>query len=136
MRQKRKLKYPNQEEPLDIGNQTRFKISRNRHQIDGKVLVLSVTQLLSFFPPESCDPCDSTEVLPQPMGLESTTLSLSDSGFCSDVPSIPEQAVQQHSSGQTFLSSQMTQMSEIPESIENQPQSTSNNEVNNGLLDG
>ncbi|KAK2866015.1 hypothetical protein Q7C36_002071 [Tachysurus vachellii] len=88
---------------------------------------------------ESCDPCDSTEVLPQPMGLESTTLSLSDSGFCSDVPSLPEQTVRQHSSGRDFLTSQMTQMSEmseIPESAENQPQSTSNNEVNNGLLDG
>lgn len=73
------------------------------------------------------------------MGLESTTLSLSDSGFCSDVPSLPEQTVQQHSSGQVFLSSQMNQMpdiSEIPNSVENQPQSTSNNEVNNGLLDG
>lgn len=70
------------------------------------------------------------------MGLESTTLSLSDSGFCSDMPSLPEHRVHQHSSDQAFLSSQMPEISEIPNSVENQPQSASNNEVNNGLLDG
>ncbi|KAI5103112.1 T-box transcription factor TBX6, partial [Silurus meridionalis] len=85
---------------------------------------------------ESFDPCDSTEVLPQPMGLESTTLSLSESGFCSDVPTLPERTVQQHSSSQAYMSSQMPEISEISNSVENQPQSISNNEVNSRLLDG
>lgn len=76
------------------------------------------------------------------MGLESTTLNLSDSGFCSDVPSLPEQTIQQHRSGQEYMNSQITKMPEISElseisnSVESQAQSTSGNEVNNGLLDG
>ncbi|XP_076856849.1 T-box transcription factor TBX6 [Brachyhypopomus gauderio] len=105
-RQKRKLTQPYQEEPLDI---------------------------------ESCDPCDSTEVLPQSLALQSTGLPLQDSGFCSDMPSFEEQTGQQINSGQAYLGSQMTQIqaiSEITESIENQPQSTSDNVVNTELLDG
>ncbi|XP_062859477.1 T-box transcription factor TBX6 [Trichomycterus rosablanca] len=82
---------------------------------------------------ESCDPCDSTEVIPQTMALESTNLALSDSGFCSDVPSFSDQTGQQHSSGQAFLSSQIARLSEI--SVENQPQSTTNDEVNAGMLE-
>ncbi|XP_072524185.1 T-box transcription factor TBX6 [Salminus brasiliensis] len=105
-RQKRKLPHSHQEEPLDI---------------------------------ESCDPCDSTEVLPQPLVLQSTTMPLPDSGFCSDVPSFQEQTGQQHSSGEAFLGSHMTQIpeiSEIPDSRENQPQPSSESDVNNGLLHG
>uniref|UniRef100_A0A4W4GTU4 T-box domain-containing protein n=1 Tax=Electrophorus electricus TaxID=8005 RepID=A0A4W4GTU4_ELEEL len=86
---------------------------------------------------ESCDPCDSTELLPQSMALQRSTLP--DSDFCSDVPSFPEQTEQQINSRQAYLESQMTQIHPIPEitdSIDNQPQSTSDNVVNNELLDG
>ncbi|KAL6474971.1 hypothetical protein MHYP_G00160110 [Metynnis hypsauchen] len=88
---------------------------------------------------ESCDPCDSTEVLSQTIVLQSTTLPLPNSGYCTDVASYPEQTEQQHSSGQEFLGSQMTQIpeiSEIPDSRENRSQATSDNDVNNGLLHG
>uniref|UniRef100_A0A3B4D4T5 T-box domain-containing protein n=1 Tax=Pygocentrus nattereri TaxID=42514 RepID=A0A3B4D4T5_PYGNA len=87
---------------------------------------------------ESCDPCDSTEVLSQTMVLQSTTLPLPDSGYCTDVASYPEQTEQQHSSAQEFLGSQMTQIpeiSEIPDSRENRPQA-SDNDMNSGLLHG
>ncbi|KAG9267397.1 T-box transcription factor TBX6-like [Astyanax mexicanus] len=105
-RQKRKLPHPHQEEPLDI---------------------------------ESCDPCDSTEVLQQPLVLQSTTMPLPDSGFCPDVTSFQEQTGQQHISGEAFLGSHMTQIpeiSEIPDSRENQPQPSSDSDVNGGLLHG
>ncbi|KAI4897521.1 hypothetical protein NFI96_002937 [Prochilodus magdalenae] len=103
---RQKRKQPYQEEPLDI---------------------------------ESCDPCDSTEVLPPPVVLQTATLPLPDSGFCSDVPSYPEETGQQHRSGQAFLGAQMSripEISEIPDSRENQPQPASDNDVNNGMLHG
>ncbi|XP_067285305.1 T-box transcription factor TBX6 [Pseudorasbora parva] len=79
---------------------------------------------------ESCDPCDSTELLPHSVEHPSSGLSIinsalpiTDSGFHTEVPSLPDQAVL----GQAFLTS------EIPSSMESQPQTTPEN---NTLMDG
>ncbi|XP_016343608.1 T-box transcription factor TBX6-like [Sinocyclocheilus anshuiensis] len=88
---------------------------------------------------ESCDPCDSTELLPQSVEIPSSALSmintalpLTDSGFHTEVPSLPDQTIsdQPLMLGQDFLSS------EIPSSMESQQQTASENNVNNTLMDG
>ncbi|KAK7134253.1 hypothetical protein R3I93_017612 [Phoxinus phoxinus] len=87
---------------------------------------------------ESCDPCDSTELLPQSVELPSSALSIinsalpiTDSGFHTDVPSLPDQTVSDQPLvlGQSFLTS------EIPSSMESHPQTTPENNVNNTLMD-
>ncbi|XP_051959108.1 T-box transcription factor TBX6 [Xyrauchen texanus] len=91
---------------------------------------------------ESCDPCDSTELLPQSVELTSSTLSIintalpiTDSGFHTEIPSLPQQTVSDQSLvlGQAFMT---TEMSDITNSIECQPHTTSENNVNNTLMDG
>lgn len=88
---------------------------------------------------ESCDPCDSTELLPQSVEIPSSALSMintalpmTDSGFHTEVASLPDQTVsdQPLALGQAFLSS------EIPSSMESQQQTASENNVNNTLMDG
>ncbi|XDV45098.1 hypothetical protein PO909_013252 [Leuciscus waleckii] len=87
---------------------------------------------------ESCDPCDSTELLPQSVELPSSALSIinalpiTDSGFHTEVPSLPDQTVSDQPLvlGQSFLTS------EIPSSMESHPQTTPENNVNNTLMDG
>ncbi len=88
---------------------------------------------------ESCDPCDSTELLPHSVEIPSSALSMinpalpmTDSGFHTEVASLPDQTVsdQPLALGQAFLSS------EIPSSMESQQQTASENNVNNTLMDG
>ncbi|KAI2658894.1 T-box transcription factor TBX6 [Labeo rohita] len=88
---------------------------------------------------ESCDPCDSTELLPQSVEMPSSALSIintalpmTDSGFHTEVTPLPDQTVSERPLvlGQAFLTS------EIPSSIESQQQTTSENNVNNTLMDG
>ncbi|KAG1933399.1 T-box transcription factor TBX6 [Pimephales promelas] len=88
---------------------------------------------------ESCDPCDSTELLPQSVELPSSALSIinstlpiADSGFHTQVPSLTDQTVSDQPLvlGQSFLTS------EIPSSMESHPQTTPENNVNNTLMDG
>ncbi|XP_051771649.1 T-box transcription factor TBX6 [Ctenopharyngodon idella] len=88
---------------------------------------------------ESCDPCDSTELLPQSVELPSSALTIinsalpiTDSGFHTEVPSLPDQTV----SNQPLVLGQAFLTSEIPSSMESQPQTTPENNVNNTLMDG
>ncbi len=99
------------------------------------VLLIKCCFLLS----ESCDPCDSTELLPQSVEIQSsafsminTALPMTDSGFHTEVASLSDQTIsdQPLALGQAFLSS------EIPSSMENQQQTVSENNVNNTLMDG
>ncbi|XP_016348573.1 T-box transcription factor TBX6 [Sinocyclocheilus anshuiensis] len=87
---------------------------------------------------ESCDPCDSTELLSQLVEIPSSALSnintalpITDSGFLTEVPSLPDQTV----SDQPLVLGQEFLTCEIP-SIENQQQTASENNVNNTLMDG
>ncbi|XP_056627841.1 T-box transcription factor TBX6 [Triplophysa dalaica] len=90
---------------------------------------------------ESCDPCDSTELLPQSVELTNSTISMMNtalpimgSSFNTDVPSLPEETF----SGQPLVLSQAfltSEVSEIPSTMENQQQLTSENNVNNTLMD-
>uniref|UniRef100_A0A8C2J044 T-box transcription factor 6 n=1 Tax=Cyprinus carpio TaxID=7962 RepID=A0A8C2J044_CYPCA len=87
---------------------------------------------------ESCDPCDSTELLPQSVEIPSSALSIintalpiTDSGFHTEVPSLPDQTVSDQPLvlGQEFLTSEIS-------SMESQQQTASENNVNNTLMDG
>lgn len=87
---------------------------------------------------ESCDPCDSTELLPQSVELSSSALSIintalpiTDSGFHTEVTSHPDQT----DSDQTLDLEQAFLTSEMPSSMESQQQTTSENNVNNALMD-
>ncbi|KAK2877013.1 hypothetical protein QQF64_004136 [Cirrhinus molitorella] len=88
---------------------------------------------------ESCDPCDSTELLPQSVEIPSSALSIintalpmTDSGFHPEVSSLPDQTV----SDQPLVLGQAFLTSEIPSSMEPQQRTTSENNVNNTLMDG
>lgn len=87
---------------------------------------------------ESCDPCDSTELLPQSVEIPSSALSIintalpiTDSGFHTEVPSLPDQTVSDQPLvlGQEFLTSEIS-------SMESQQQTASDNNVNDTLMDG
>ncbi|NP_705952.2 T-box transcription factor TBX6 [Danio rerio] len=87
---------------------------------------------------ESCDPCDSTELLPQSVDLPSsaltimnTALPITDSGFHTEVSSHPDQT----DSDQTLVLEQAFLTSEMPSSMESQQQTTSETNVNNALMD-
>ncbi|XP_051969211.1 T-box transcription factor TBX6-like [Xyrauchen texanus] len=71
---------------------------------------------------ETCDPCDSTELLP-----------LTDSGFHTEESSFPEQTV---SDQPLVLGQSFSEMSDIPTSMGSQPQTTSENNVQNKLMNG
>lgn len=67
--------------------------------------------------------------------MMNTALPIVGSSFNTDVPSLPEETF----SGQPLVLSQAfltSEVSEIPSSIENQQQLTSENIVNNTLMDG
>ncbi|XP_076121475.1 T-box transcription factor TBX6 [Alosa pseudoharengus] len=93
---------------------------------------------------DPCDPCDSTELLPQnpTLSITSSALSINDPscGFHGDVPPFPGSTVsdQPMSLGQAFISSQMTQIpdiTEIPASMDSRLQTTSQDDLNNSLID-
>nr|XP_055031426.1 T-box transcription factor TBX6 [Misgurnus anguillicaudatus] len=91
---------------------------------------------------ESCDPCDSTEVLQQSVELTNSALSMINTAlpitgqnFHTDVQTLQEQTV----SGQPLVLSQAfltSEVSDIPSSMESQQQTTSDNNVNNTMMDG
>ncbi|XP_026078975.1 T-box transcription factor TBX6 [Carassius auratus] len=83
---------------------------------------------------ESCDPCDSTELLPQSVEIPNSALSIinsalpiTDSGFHTEVPSLPDQTVSDQPL--EFLTSEIS-------SMESQQQTSSENNVNDTLMDG
>lgn len=113
--------------------------SKNVHGFPNIAILLIKHCFLCTPLSESCDPCDSTELLPQSVEIPSyalsminTTLPLTDSGFHIEVPSLSDQTV----SDQPLVLGQAALSSEIPSSVESQQQTASENNVNNTLMDG
>ncbi|KAL2101814.1 hypothetical protein ACEWY4_003575 [Coilia grayii] len=93
---------------------------------------------------DPCDPCDSTEVLPQnpTLSITSSSLSMTDPscGFHGNAPSFPGSTVtdQPISLGQAFISSQMTEIpdiTEMPASIDSGLPTTTQDDLNDSLID-
>ncbi|XP_063074895.1 T-box transcription factor TBX6 [Engraulis encrasicolus] len=93
---------------------------------------------------DPCDPCDSTELLPQnpALAITSSALNMADPsfGFPGNAPSFPGSTIADHpiSLGQAFISAHITQIpqiTEIPVSMDSGLPTTTQEDLNNSLID-